>query len=131
MSQNKHVRFDQPKLTLASLRSDLQASIDKAFDPHPTAYKKVVFQFLHFHNNDIQGVEALERQLGTFLQTAYGFDIRYKEIGKHPVFNVGMEVTDLLNDLGKECGKGCLLVLVYSGHGKVETHQGYKKLRVG
>jgi hypothetical protein len=72
--------------------------------------------------DDIEGAADLLKELGDFVQTSYGFDVRYSVIGDHETLNPAMEMAGILNDLGKECGtQGSLIIVYYSGHGRVST----------
>jgi hypothetical protein len=109
-------------VSLKTLQTDIQNAIDKAFNPHPTNYKKVICQFFRFCNDDIDGAADLLKELGNFVRTSYGFDVRYSVIGDHETLNPAMEMAGILNDLGKECGtQGSLIIVYYSGHGRVST----------
>jgi hypothetical protein len=68
-------------ITLRTRKDDIQGAIDKAFNPHPTAYKKVIWQFFRFCNDDITGAEALLKELGSYMRNAYGYDVRYAVVG--------------------------------------------------
>ena len=124
---------ESSKVKLETFRSDIQAAVDHAFDPHPTAYRKVIVQFFRFYNDDIYGVADLENELGNIFVNTYAYDVRYSVIGANQELkNPSMEVSSILTALGVECtGKGSLVIIVYSAHGKVLWNKRQPTLEVG
>jgi hypothetical protein len=124
--QNPHPQQKQ----LDAFTTDIQAAVDKAFNPHPTTYRKVVVQFISFTNTDIPGVVRLEKALGKVFRDLYNFDVRFSKISTTPKPNATIELADIATQLSKECGGDSLLILVYSGHGRTDTVQGQPVLTV-
>jgi hypothetical protein len=118
--QNPHPQQKQ----LDAFRIDIQAEVDKAFNPHPTTYRKVVVQFISFTQTDNPGIAKLEQDLGKVFRDLYNFDVRFSKSSTSAKPNATIELADTATQLSKECGGDSLLVLVYSGHGRTDTVQG-------
>jgi hypothetical protein len=110
-----HAWNSASKMSQTVLQNNLDTAIKSAFNPHPTAYSKVIAVLLHFDNDDI-GVTALENELAETFQKFYGFSV--KQILLLSKKNPQMQLFGILSGLetNNYTGQGCLVILVYSGH---------------
>jgi hypothetical protein len=106
---------DGYKVSQTTLEKQLHTAIISAFNPHPTAYSKVVAVLIHFDDEDI-GVGAVEDDLATTFQQFYKFAVKKWVLQSQG--NVQFQSHQLLCELGEYLEHGCLIILVYSGQAK-------------
>lgn len=87
---------------------------------------------MHFVNNDIIGVPALEKELGNVFKYIYHYEVRYAVLGKDRSYaSVSLEMNAILMDISKTHSfAGNLVIIVYSGHGTSVNHYGEEQLEV-
>ncbi|CAN9304176.1 unnamed protein product [Alternaria alternata] len=77
---------EQHDIKIKNFQNDIVNSVERAFLFRATSdasgYKKVVVQLIHFINNDIIGVPALEKELGNVFKDIYHYEVRYAVLGK-------------------------------------------------
>jgi hypothetical protein len=121
----------ESKVDVKTLQNDLQKAITKAFNPHPTIYRRATVQFMKFKDGDLD-VDGPERELARVFRNEYNFTTRFYEIGSRPNLNPTQEVQALLVDLQSQFGgENCLLIIVFSGHGEVDAFHGKRTLWLG
>ena len=117
---------------LEELQRDLQDTLTRAFDENIAPYKKVTVIFFRF-SNDNMNVGALEKDLSKTFRDVYKFHTISFVIPASGSEDPGHSVTNFLlkglnNGIGEE---GNLIILVFSGHGTVQTEYRQQILHLG
>ncbi|CAN9299557.1 unnamed protein product [Alternaria alternata] len=77
---------EQQDIKIKTFQDDIVSSVERVFllraAPDASGYEKVVVQLIHFINNDIIGVPALEKELGNVFKDIYHYEVRYAVLGK-------------------------------------------------
>jgi hypothetical protein len=121
-----------PKIDTETLQHNLQQAVNSAFQIHPSTYQKVAVVMVHFANDDT-GAVPLETELGEVFEKCYNYRIKHVQIpvnqSAHAYLYKQLNVI-VMNGFTDE---GCLVILVFSGHGESYKVQNTNKyhLRVG
>jgi hypothetical protein len=116
-----HSWSEARKTAMGQVQQQVNNAIKSAFNPHPSKYKRAIAVLFHFDNDDL-GIDPLEKQLGQVFKNYYGYEIRYETLKSKGKPEIGIQdVTRWLHNDGWT-GAGNLIILVFSGHGQVQTH---------
>ena len=127
---------EQHDIKIKTFQDDIVNSVERAFllraAPDASGYKKVVVQFIHFIDNDITGVPALEKELGNVFKGICHYEVRYVVLGKDQSrASVTLEMNAILMDISKtHAFAGNLVIMVYSGHAISVNHNGEEQPEV-
>ncbi|USP77905.1 hypothetical protein yc1106_05179 [Curvularia clavata] len=112
--------FNPNQLSTQAIQTELQTAVASGTGGRaPKVYKRISAVLIHFEDDDI-GCDGLEKELAETFRNFYNINnikhLLIKNENAHlAVSRVLVELTD------KGCtGKDCLVILVFSGHGKAE-----------
>ncbi len=118
-------------VTLEDLQSDLQDTLTRAFRGR-SPYKKVYAIFFRFSNDDLN-VEPLEQELVETFEKWFGYSTERFVIQASSPVAPTVAVVDRLSTCIKDGWgeEGNLIILVYSGHGTIQTSSRKQTLVLG
>jgi hypothetical protein len=117
-------------MSTKELQRDIEGAVKSAFNPHPSVYRRVAVLLMHFDNDDL-GCEAPEKDLADTFRNFYGYYVKQITFRNHQKPHIVLNQALLKFDEGGYTERGCLIILVFSGHG-MATQVGKKTvLKVG
>ena len=111
--------FNPNTLSAQAIQTELETAVASATGSRASkVYKKISAVLIHFDDDDI-GCDAPEKELAETFRRFYHIDnIRYIQIqNQNPHLALALVFNDL--DDNGYTSEGCLVILVFSGHGKI------------